>query len=156
MARRENSRRAMSLLELMSVVAVLALVTLATASYYGHGSLGNGGAEGFTRKIALALVHARRATISTGDNHFLQLTPSTGNANSFALIRRTSGGDVQVDESRSVPTDVTVTSTNGELEFDFEGSSLAAYTVTITGPDRSWTVSTVPLTGAVQVTETTP
>ena len=70
MARREYSRRAMSLLELMSVVAILGLVTLATASYYGHASMGNGGAEGLTRKMALALVHARRATISTGDNHY--------------------------------------------------------------------------------------
>ena len=156
MARRDYSRRAISLLELISVVAILGLVTLATASYYGHASLGNGGAEGLTRKLALALTHARRSTIASGDNHYLQLSPSSANVTSYVLMRRTGSGDIQIDEPRSVPTNVTVSASATVLEFDFEGASLAAYTVTIAGPDRSWSISTVPLTGAIQVTETTP
>lgn len=92
MARRESSRRAMSLLEMAAVVAMLALLTLAGISRFGYNTLGNGGAEGFTRQLALALAHARRATISTGDNHYLQLSPASGNVTSFVLTRRTGGG----------------------------------------------------------------
>ncbi len=153
MACRENSRRAMSLLELTIVIAILGLLSVAAATRYGHDSLGNGGAEGFARKLALSLVHARRSTISTGDNHYLQLTSSGGSVTSYALIRRASGGDTQVDETRTVPQDVTVTSASSVLEFDFEGSALSAYSITVAGPDRSWSVSVVLLTGAVQVAE---
>ncbi len=153
MACRETSRQAMSLLELTIVVAILGLLGVAAATRYGHDSLGNGGADGFARKLALSLVHARRSTISTGDNHYLQLTSSGGSVISYALIRRASGGDTQVDETRIVPQDVTVTSASSTLEFDFEGSALNTYTVTVAGPDRSWSVSVVLLTGTVQVAE---
>ncbi len=156
MARRDIPRRAMSLLELIVVVAILGLVGVASISRYGHSAIGNGGAEGFARKLSLALVHARRSTISTGENHFLQLSPSSGNVTSFALFRRTGSGDVQVDETRSVPQGVTVTSAATVLEFDFEGSALAGYSVSIAGPDRSWNVAVVILTGTVRVSETTP
>jgi len=148
--------RAMSLLELTIVVAILGLLSVASISRYGHNAIGNGGGEGFARKLSLALVHARRSTITTGDNHFLQLTSSGGNVTSYALIRRASGGDTQVDETRTVPQDVTATSAASVLEFDFEGSALGSYSITVAGPNRSWNVSVVMLTGAVQVIETTP
>jgi len=156
MARRKTLRRAMSLLELTIVVAILGLLSVASISRYGHSALASGGAEGFARKLSLALVHARRSTISTGDNHYLQLTTSGSSIASYALFRRTSGGDVQVDEIRSVPQEVAVTSSATTLEFDFEGAALGAYSIDIAGPNRSWQVSTVILTGAVRMVETTP
>jgi len=155
MARHAPSRRAMSLLELSIVVTMLGLLALAAITRFGHSTIENGGAEGFVRKLAFALVHARRSTISTGDNHYLQLATSGGTVTSYVLYRRTSGGDVPVDETRQVPQGVTVTSPSNTLEFDFEGSALAAYSITVAGPDRSWNVSVVILTGAVEVTETT-
>ena len=57
MVHREISRRAMSLLELTIVVAILGLLTIAAVTRFGQDSLGNGGAEGFARKLALSLVH---------------------------------------------------------------------------------------------------
>jgi type II secretory pathway pseudopilin PulG len=156
MARRESTRRAMSLLELSAVVGILALLTLAGITRFGHETLATGGAEGFSKTLSLALSHARRATISTGENHYLQLSPASGNVTSFALTRRTGGGDQVVDQVRTVPQDVTVTSTLRELEFDFDGTALAAYSISIAGPERSWGVAVVPLTGAVNTTETTP
>ena len=153
MASREASRRAISLLELTIVVAILGLLTVASISRYGHNAVGNGGAEGYARKLALSLLQARRSTIATGDNHFLQLTSSGGFVTDYALIRRASGGDTQVDETRTVPSDVTVTCADSELEFDFEGSALGSYSVTVAGPDRTWTVSVVMLTGTAQLAE---
>ena len=155
-ARRSDSRRAMSLLELTIVVAILGLLAVASITRYGHSAIGNGGAEGLARKLALALTHARRSSISTGENHFLQLTTVGGSVTSFALFRRTGTGNIQVDETRTVPQGVTMSSTSTELEFDFDGSALAGYSVSIAGPNRSWDVSVVILTGAVIVSETTP
>jgi hypothetical protein len=153
MARRAPARRAMSFLELAVVVSIVGLLTAAAITTFGTSALSNGGAEGFARKLALALIHARRATISTGDNHFVQLSPSAANATSFALYRRTAGGDVQVDASRPVPQDVTLSGSNAVMEFDFDGAALAAYTLTVAGDNRSWTVSVVTLTGTVSVAE---
>jgi len=146
----------MSLLELAVVASLLGLLALAGISRFGFDTLGNGGAEGFARKLSLALTHARRATIATGDNHYLQLATSGGNVTSFTLMRRAAGGDVQVDQARAVPQDVTVTSGQTVLEFDFDGAALAAYSVSIAGPDRSWNVAATMLTGSIAVTETTP
>ena len=156
MARRKSSRRAISLIELAAVGAILALVTLAGISRFGHNTLANAGAEGFVRQLSLALAHARRSTIATGDNHFLQLSPASGDVTEFTLMRRTGSGDIMVDETRSVPQDVTVTSAQRDLEFDFDGTALAAYAISIIGPNRSWDLSVVPLTGAVESIETTP
>ena len=101
-------------------------------------------------------MHARRSTIATGDNHYLQMTISGDNVVSYAMFRRDGGGDVQLDDTRTVPADVAVTSSSNTLEFDFEGSALASYTLTIAGTDRSWSVSVTMLTGSPQVVETTP
>lgn len=156
MARRDISRRAMSLLELTTVIAMIGLLTVASIARYGHSSVGNGGAEGFARKLSLTLLHARRSTISTGENHYVRLTSSGGSVSSFALFRRVSKGNLQVDATHAVPQDVTVASKSTELEFDFEGSALAGYSVGIAGPDRSWNVSVVMLTGMALMTEATP
>jgi Tfp pilus assembly protein FimT len=143
----------MSFLELAIVVSIVGLLTATAITTFGTSTLSNGGAEGFARKLALALIHARRATISTGDNHFVQLSPSAANATSFAIYRRTSGGNVQVDASRSVPNDVNLSGSHAILEFDFDGAALAGYSLTVAGDNRSWTVSVVTLTGMVSVAE---
>jgi type II secretory pathway pseudopilin PulG len=146
----------MSFLELAVVVAIVGLLTVAAITTFGSSTLSNGGAEGQVRKMALALVHARRATIATGDNHYLQLSPSAADVTSFALYRRTSGGDVQVDQSQIVPQDVTLSSSHAVLEFDFAGAALAGYSLDIAGDHRSWNISVVTLTGSPTVNETTP
>lgn len=153
MACRARTRQAMSLLELSVVVAILGLLTIAAVTRFGHDALGNGGAEGLARKLALALNQARRCTIASGDNHYVQLNSSGGSIVSFALIRKASGGDIQVDQAWTVPQNVTVSSASSQLEFDFEGSALGSYSVTVAGPDRSWNISVVMLTGTVQVSE---
>jgi hypothetical protein len=146
----------MSFLELSVVVAIIGLLTATAITTFGRSTLSNGSAEGFARKFCLAMVHARRATISTGDNHYLQLTPSAASATSFALFRRTGGGEVQVDTSRLVPEGVTLTSSHALIEFDFDGAALSGYSIDIVGDDRSWNLAVVTLTGTVSVTETTP
>ncbi len=151
-ARRSRERRAFSLLELASVLAIVGLIAAAGVIRFGSGTLENLSAEGFARTLALDLNHARRAAVATGDNHYLQLSYSGANVASYAIYRRTSAGDVPVEQVRTVPAGVTVASVQATLEFEFSGAALAAYAVSVTGPDRAWTISTTIATGAVRTT----
>ncbi len=146
-------QRGLTLLELIAVVSLLGIMAAAGISRYGGLTLGNLGAQGDARRIALDMLQARRRAISTGDNHFLQFTPGVGPATGYTLYRRTSGGAIVVEAVRQVPDHVTITSTSSICEFTFEGTSLAAYQVTVAGPNRSWQVSVVPVTGTIRVTE---
>ncbi len=159
-ARRETSQRvivlrAMSLLELVAVTSIIGLVSLTAITRFGHSTIDNTSAEGFTRKLSLDLLQARRRTIATGDNHYLQLTISGSNVTSYVLMRRASGGDTAIDEVKTVPGGVAVTTSHTTLEFDFEGAALAGYSISISGPNRSWSLSVITVTGMVEVLETT-
>jgi len=141
---------------MITVISIIGLAALATATRFGHSTIGNTNAEGFARKLSLDLLQARRRTIATGDNHYLQLTTAGGNVTSYVLMRRTSSGNAAVDEMKIVPDDVTVSSSHFVLEFDFDGSALGAYSVNIAGPNRSWSLTTIAATGMVEVAEITP
>ena len=55
-----------------------------------------------------------------------------------------------LESLREVPTGVTITASHAQAEFTFEGQALAAYSIVVAGPSRSWTVSVVPVSGAVR------
>jgi prepilin-type N-terminal cleavage/methylation domain-containing protein len=154
-ARRPQGRRAFNLLEMVAVLVIVALLAAAGVTRFGSSTLENAGADGFTRKLAADLLQARRRTIATGDNHYLQLTIVASKVTSYDMYRRAAGGDVVVDQTRTVPAGVTVTASHATLEFDFDGAALAAYSISVAGPRRSWAISTVIATGAVQTVETT-
>jgi type II secretory pathway pseudopilin PulG len=135
---------------MLSVLVIVGLLAAAGVTRFGSSTVENVGAEGFARTLALDLMQARRRTIATGDNHFLQLTLSGSNVASYTMFRRTAGGDVPVEETRTVPAAVVATASHTTLEFDFGGASLGGYSVAVAGPNRSWTVSTVMATGAVR------
>jgi prepilin-type N-terminal cleavage/methylation domain-containing protein len=145
-------RLGFSLIELAAVLVILGLLAAAGLTRYGSSTVQKLAGEGFARQLALDLAQARRRTIATGDNHFLQLSPSAANVTSYVIYRRTSGGDAVVEQTRAVPSGVTVSSSHATLEFDFDGASLAAYSVAVVAPARTWTIATVMATGAVQVT----
>jgi hypothetical protein len=137
---------------MLAVLVIVALLAAAGVTRFGSSTLENAGAEGFARKLALDLMQARRRTIATGDNHYVQLTLAGPNVASYTMIRRAAGGDVVVDQIRTVPAGAIVTASHTTLEFDFGGAALAAYTIAAAGPNRTWTVSTVMATGAVRTT----
>jgi prepilin-type N-terminal cleavage/methylation domain-containing protein len=154
-ARRSTGRRAFSLIELAAVVVIVGLVAAAGLMKWGSSTVQNVSGEGFARKLALDLIQARRRTIATGDNHYLLLAPSAANVTSYTMYRRAAGGDAVVEQGRSIPSGVTASSSHTTLEFDFDGAALAAYSVSVVAPNRTWTVTTVMATGAVR-TATTP
>ncbi|MBN1851765.1 MAG: type II secretion system protein [Pirellulales bacterium] len=152
-ARRTGVRRALTLLELTFVVAVLGLFATMAVTRFGHDAIANTGARGFARKLALDMLQAQRRAISTGDNHYVQFVSSDGAIESSTLFRCGASGDTAVDSERTVPKHVTVTTSHMRCEYAFEGSALADYFVTVSGPDRSWQIQVTPATGNVRVTE---
>src|SRR5687767_7641882 len=126
-ARRSRGRRAFSLLVMLSVLGIVALLAAAGVMRFGSNTMENVGAEGFARKLSLDLMQARRRTIATGDNHYLQLTLAGSNVGSYTMYRRTAGGDVAVEQTRAAPAGVVATASHTILEFDFGGAALAGY-----------------------------
>lgn len=155
-ARRCKQRRAFSLLELAAVVLLIGLVGAAAIGRFGTKTLQNISAEGYAQMLALDLAQARQRTIATGDNHYLSMTVSLGDVASYTVFRRAAGGDVAVEPATPTPDGLSVATSHSTLEFDFDGAALAAYSITIDGPQRSWSVAATPLTGAIVATDTTP
>jgi len=148
MARRASARRAITLMELVAVVTIIGLVGAMAASRYGTSAIADVGAQGFARRLSLDCLQARRRAISTGDNHLLRFTLSGGNATQYALYRRQGGSVTLVDDVHTVPKNVTVaTAGTTDMEFTFQGDALASYTITVTAPDRTRTVTVPQLTG---------
>jgi len=151
-------RRGLNLLELLAVVAILGLFATLSAARFGPAVTKTFAAHGDARRLALDLRLTQRHAIATGDNHYITFSADgLGNLTGYSLYRRLSAGGTQlVDGPRDFPQAETVTTTADPLEYAFDGTALAAYTVTFTGPSQTWQVSVVPVTGAVRVVQVSP
>jgi prepilin-type N-terminal cleavage/methylation domain-containing protein len=150
------ARRGVTLLELIAVVTILGFFAIVAVSRIGSGTLDNFGAQADARRLAVDLLQARRRSIATGENHYVNFTIAGGEATGYTLYRRDGGGDVAVDSLHEFPANVVVTSSHDDAEFTFEGMALAAYQIELTGPEQTWRVNVVPVTGAIDVLQTAP
>ena len=123
-----------SLLEVLAVVTVLGILGLAAVAGFRPETVGNVGAKVNARRVALDLMQARRRSIATGDNHFLDFQ-TTGGATTYQVIRRFNSGTMPVDEVRFVPPNIAVSITPLSPEFNFEGQALSSYVITLTATD---------------------
>lgn len=140
-------------MELIAVVSLIGILASVVMFRLGTGGVGDFGAQGLADRITWDLKIAQRASVSTGDNHYLSFTVSGGKVTSYRLYRKASGGDVVADAVRDIPDEVVVTVSSSTAEFDFEGAAQAAYQITLAGPHRSWRLAVVPVTGSIQTTE---
>jgi len=150
------TRRGVTLLELIAVVTILGFFTVVAISRIGPGTLVNFGARADARRLAVDLLQARRRSIATGENHYLAFTVVGGEATDYTLYRRKAGGDVAMDSPHEFPGNVVVTASHADAEFTFEGAALAAYQIALTGPEQTWQVDVVPVTGSIDVLQTAP
>src|SRR3954471_4448475 len=148
MARRVSARRAMTLFELIAVVFIIGIVSLMAVTRYSTTTLADIGATGFARRVSLDCAQERRRAIATGNNHLLRFTLISGNATQYGVYSHVGAIYTLVDDVHTVPANVTVT-TGGvtDVEFQFTGEANASYTISITSPDRSKTVTIPQVTG---------
>ena len=156
--RGRRAPRAISLLELLAVVAVLGILAAVGVGRLASGTLQDVGARTDAQRLAADLAQARRRSIATGENHYVGFTTGAGGtATGYTLYRRSaSEGNVAVDEPRRFGGGVVVSSAHSDAEFTFEGAALAAYQVTLAGPEQTWRVEVVPVTGSAAVSQVVP
>src|SRR5215207_5605748 len=114
-------RRGMSLWELTAVVTLMAIVAAIVVGRNGRTLVGNYASQADARRVGLALLQAKRRTISTGVTHGVQLNSSGGNITSFSVVSIVAGVPTVVDGPTTFSTDLAVTSSHTQLTFDFEG-----------------------------------
>jgi prepilin-type N-terminal cleavage/methylation domain-containing protein len=148
-----SRRRGMSLWELTAVVTLMAIVAAIVVGRNGRSLVGNYASQADARRVGLALLQAKRRTISSGVTHGVLLNSSGGNITSFSVVSIVGGVPTVVDGPTSFSSDLTVTASHTQLTFDFEGQAGAAYWVQLGGPSITWRIDVTPLTGAVSTTK---
>ena len=146
-------RSGLSLIELLAVLTILGILVSAGFAVLRLDSLGNFGAETVAHNLAKDLQLARRMAITTGDDHYLLLTTSGSSITGYTIYQAGSPA-AAVDAYRQIPSQVTVTispSASQTPSFTFEGQAASSFTLTLAGPDRSYTVTVVAATGRPQV-----
>jgi len=138
----------MTLFELIGVIFIIGIVSLMAVTRYSTTTVADIGATGFARRLAFDCAQARRRAIATGTNHLVRFTLSGGNATQYAVYSHSGVTYTIVDDVHPVPANVTV-STGGitDVEFQFTGEALASYTINVTAPDRTRTVTVMQVTG---------
>jgi prepilin-type N-terminal cleavage/methylation domain-containing protein len=154
MRRIDRQRRGVSLFELLVVVTLIGIFSAVVAMRYGRTLFAEFGAQGTARELSLALLGCQRASIHSGDDHFVEFLSSGGRISSYRIMRTTSGAPALVDGPKSLSADVTVTVSSSTMQFNFEGGALANYWIDIVGQSQTWRVEVVPISGAVRVTQT--
>jgi hypothetical protein len=133
-------------------VLLVGLVGTMAVSRYSGSTVSDVGAQGFARRLALDCLQARRRAISKGENHLLRFTLASGQATQYALYQRQGGSVVLIDDVRTVPSGVTVTTGGAvDLEFTFTGEALASYAISVQSPNRTRTVNVYQVTGQAVV-----
>jgi Tfp pilus assembly protein FimT len=145
-----RQRGGTTLLELLAVVTLIAIFATVAIARYGRTVFGNFGAESDARRVALAMLAAKRSAISTGLNHGVQFGTGPDSSTTFSVVRIAANGSLTVvDGPTMIPKEVTVAPSASLMVFTFEGQASAAYTVGLSGNDRSWQISVVPITGSI-------
>lgn len=145
-------RRGMSLWELTAAATVMAIVAAIVVGSNGRTLIGNYSSQADARRVGLALLQAKRRTISSGVTHGVQLHSSGGSITSFSVVSIVAGVPAVVDGPTAFSGNLTVTSSHTQLTYDFEGKAGAAYWVLLAGPSITWRIDVTPLTGAVSTT----
>ena len=140
-----------SLIEILVVVTIIGIISVVGLARFAGGTSKVVAAESDARRLALDLRQAQRRAISTGDNHYL-LFDTTSGFTTYTLYRRASGGDVAVDEPRTISSGVTGVTSHTVTEYTFEGKALAGYTIAFNTSIKNWFVTVIPATGYAKVT----
>ena len=153
-------RRGVTLLELLVVVTLMGILSSVVVSRYGRDVFGDFGARSEAQHLWIDLEAARRMAIRSGSEYSLIMTgtgtgPWTGYdiVSGAPLDARGGKGVSQTGAPRVFPAELVVSGGVKVVGFSFEGHASEAAEWTLTGPNRTWRVRLVPLSGAASVSE---
>jgi prepilin-type N-terminal cleavage/methylation domain-containing protein len=149
-----HSRRGLSLLEMLAVVTLLAIVAAVVIGRNGRTLVANFASQGDARRVALALLQAKRRAITTGTDHAVEFTSGGGDIASLTVVSIDGGGATTiVDGPLALEDDLAVTASHTQMVFNFEGQAAAAYWIQLAGANRTWRIDVVPITGTIHTRE---
>lgn len=152
--RRANRRRGVTLLELLVVVTLMGTLSTVVVTRYGRDIFGDLGARSEAHRLWMDLQRAKSVAIRNGStvSVIFEDGPS-GQLNGYRLAEGPTGRQTLIDEPTQFSPNINVTSTSSTIQFTFEGHASAACVVNLKGPNRSWGLNVVPLTGSVKISE---
>ncbi|QEF98746.1 hypothetical protein Mal15_28010 [Stieleria maiorica] len=157
MFHRRHHRCGLSLIELLVVVTLLGVFATAALMRFGRDTFGDTGARSQARLLSLAMLHAQRAAIRTGDSHGVVMQGPAAAATSWTVVRRRQDGSkVTVEGPHAVAERVRVSANASEMWFDFEGIGSQPFAAQLRGPNRSYTVHVEPWTRMIRTQESSP
>ena len=147
-------RRGVSLLELLVVVSLMGVLSSTVVMRYGRDIFGDFGARNDAHQLWLDLQLARRMAIRTGQVHSVVCDgPASGPWTGTKIVQGNSPNGPAVGESRRFPPEIHVSGTAAVIQFNFEGQAAQSHSIRLDGPNRSWSIQIVPLSGAITVKE---
>ena len=134
----------------MGIFAAIAIARL------GPSIFGDIGSQSDARRVGLALLQAKRRAITSGNDHAVTFQNDASGKLTFNVVSVGGSGTTVVDGPFSFSQNVVPAVSHNTMTFNFEGQALAAYTVNLTGPHKSWRISVVPINGALSTVQTAP
>ncbi len=151
---RANRRRGVTLLELLVVVTLMGTLSTVVVTRYGRDIFGDLGARSEAHRLSLDMQRAKSVAIRNGStvSVIFEKGPN-GQYSGYRLTERQAGKQVVIAGPTQFGPDINVTTTSPSIRFSFEGHASTACVVNLKGPNRSWALTVVPLTGAVRISE---
>ena len=118
-------------------MAIVGLIAAMAVMRFGHDAIAVGAAEGYARRVALAMQLARRQAIAEGTPAAVVFARDAGGVTGFTVVR-VDGADTPVEADFSVPTDVAVATPGGADRWEF------AYTGVLTTPPAGGVIAVTP------------
>lgn len=151
---RANRRRGVSLLELLVVVTLMGTLSSVVVTRYGRDIFGDMGARSEAHGLWLDLQHAKAIAIRNGTTVSVIFDKvSNGQLSGYQIVEGIGSARAIVGEPSSFGSDINITANVSSVQFTFEGHATAACTIKLKGPNRSWRLDVVPLSGSVRISE---
>jgi prepilin-type N-terminal cleavage/methylation domain-containing protein len=152
---RAARRRGVTLLELLVVVTLMGTLSTVVVTRYGRDIFGDIGARSDAQKLWMDLQHARGVAIRNGTVVSVSFEKSSsGQYSGYKITEKFGSRQIDVSELTKFGSDIVVTPTSANVQFTFEGHATSASTIKLKGPSRAWTLTIVPLSGSVRISET--
>ena len=151
MNNQRRRRPGLSLIELLVVVTLLGIFAGAAMTRSGRDVFADTGSRAESRLMSIAMLHAQRAAIRTGDPHGIVFQGPASSVVSWSIFqKRDDNSKVIVEGPHMIYENVDVSVSAAEMWFDFEGNGSQSFLVHLRGPNRAYQIQVEPLTRMIK------
>lgn len=149
-----SRRSGLSLIELLVVITLLGIFATVVLMRFGRDTFADTGARGQARLVSLAMLHAQRAAIRTGDSHGVVFRGGTSKVDGWSVVHKLPDDrQVVIDGPHEIADGVKVAPNAAAIWFDFEGVGAQPFEATFRGKNRTYQVQVEPFTRMISTQE---